>query len=212
MDDIYRQQILIDEAYDNNMLEVFPYRHRNLFRLSFGDRTGKVYEPEIPLHRADGEDNTIARVCFADTIEGCFRAMPECGAFINGMMCRRSVDSHILLYVHIPIFDEDFVHAAETGLVAYPNGRLVPDSHITQEVWVMDNVRVECVAKIRAWYDIAGWPDFGSVEDLPVGLELVECNPNDREWILDALQEHPAYVEDNILSYINKQTHTDCRW
>lgn len=187
------QCALINKAYDDRLLEPFV-KERNLFRLSFENRNGKWYNPEVPCHRAVGEDATIARVCFADTIEGCFRAMPGCAKFIDGGMYKWPLVSHAHAYVHVPIFDDDLMEAMQSGLIAYPHNQLVPDTYMTQEVWIMNRVQVECVAEIHIWYDATGIPNYTSAEELPVRMELINCAVGDRGWILDSLFDHPDYT------------------
>ncbi len=187
------QYMLINEAYKNQLLEAIT-EETNIFRISPDNRDCKLYHPMIPPHRAIGEDDTISRVCFADTIEGCFRAIPGCGKYVDNGRYKWPLVTHSTFYVHVPIYDDLFMEAIQDGLVAYPNTKLVPDTYLTQEVWVMDNVRVKCVAEIRAWYDATKNPNFFSVEELPVRLELVEWSLGCQDWIKQCLWEHPEYT------------------
>lgn len=180
----YEQQMLINNAYNERLLEAFTDK-KTIFRISTEDMDCKLYRPEIPTNRAFGEDNTIERVCFADTIEGCFRAIPGSEVYAN----KRQT-----FYVHIPIYDDYFMGTIQDGLVAYPKAKLVPDTYLTQEVWVMDMVRVQCIAEIRAWYDASKNPNFYSVEELPVRMKLVNCKFGMRQWINECLNEHPEYT------------------
>ena len=189
------QDYLINQAYKDRLLCPFSIdTGRNLFRIAFEDRSGKVYMPEVPKHRAVCEDNTIARVCFADTVEGCFRAIPDSPCYIDkGSYSDPSVyRAHI--YVHTPVFNKRFLRAIDEGLVVYPHPKLVPDTHLTQEVWVMDTVEVECIAEMYAWYDASNNPGFTEVDELPVRLELTKYHFNDRDWLMEILFEHPDYV------------------
>jgi hypothetical protein len=140
------------------------------------------------------EDNTIERVCFADTVEGCFRAIPEGSRFIDRGQYLYPEVAHAHIYVHVPIFDNYFLRAIRDGFVAYPHTQLVPDSYITQEVWVMDSVTVKCVAEMYAWYDAKENPNFTSLDELPVRLELINCDYEDPDLFVDSLFEHPEYT------------------
>ena len=195
MIDFEAQNKLIESAYNDQLLYPFSMdTGRNLFRIAFEDRSGKVYMPEVPKHRAIYEDNTIARVCFADTVEGCFRAIPNGPCYVDdGSHSDPSVyRAHI--YVHVPVVDRHFLRAIDDGLVVYPHVKLVPDNYLTQEVWVMDAVEVECIAEMYAWYDASNNRGFTEVDELPVCLELINCHFNDRDWLMKILFEHPDYV------------------
>lgn len=187
-------ETLINRAYDDRLLDPFPLDSRNLFRITFENRTGKLYVPDIPSHRAMCEDNTIERVCFADTVEGCFRAIPCGSRFIDRGQYLYPETAHAHIYVHVPVFDNYFLRAIKDGFVAYPHTRLVPDSYITQEVWVMDSVTVKCVAEMYAWYDAKENPNFTSLDELPVRLELINCDYEDPDLFVDSLFEHPEYT------------------
>lgn len=189
-----KQYELIDKAYIDQLLEPFPFNEKSLFRLSFADRTGKIYDPEIPQHRASWENDTIERVCFADTIEGCFRAIPGSGNFVQGGLYKWPATQPATMFVHVPVLTGSFMDAVRDGFVAYPHPQLVPDAYMTQEVWVMCPVRVECIAKIHIWYDATGNPDFSNLDELPVRTTLEWCNPGDEDLMLDSLFEHPDYA------------------
>lgn len=196
-DDIFINHALINRAYEDRLLEPFLPSEQNIFRISFEDRTGKIYEPAIPQHRAVGEDGSIARVCFADTVEGCFRAIPGCDHFIHKPSYSDSMIAAAHIYVHVPIFDNFFRRAIDEGLVAYPHTMLVPDAYLTQEIWVMDEVEVQCIAEMYAWYDASYNPNFTTLEELPVRLELIKYNfdgDKDSDILIDELFKHPGYT------------------
>jgi hypothetical protein len=190
-----QNKLRIENAYNDRLLCPFSMdTGRNLFRISFKDQSGKVYIPEIPIHRAVCEDNTIARVCFADTVEGCFRAIPDSPHYIDkGSYSDPSVyKAHI--FVHVPVVNKHFLRAIDEGLVAYPHSKLVPDVYMTQEVWVMDYVEVKCIAEMYAWFDASDNPGFMDVNELPVCLELIDCYFNDQDWLTEILFKHPDYI------------------
>jgi hypothetical protein len=120
--------------------------------------------------------------------------MPGCARFVDGGMYKGPLVSHAHAYVHVPIFDVDLMEAMQSGLIAYPHNRLVPDAYMTQEVWIMNRVQVECVAEIHIWYDATVMPNYFSVEELPVRMELITCAEYDRGWILDSMFDHPDYT------------------
>lgn len=196
-DDMFINHELINHAYEDRLLEPFLLGKRNIFRIAFEDRTGKIYEPEIPQHRAVGEDGSIARVCFADTVEGCFRAIPGGSKFVQKPSYFDPMVAAAHIYVHVPIFDNFFIRAIKQGFVAYPHTMLVPDAYLTQEIWVMDDVQVECIAEMYAWYDASYNPNFTTLEELPVRLELINYNfdgGKNMDILIDDLFEHPEYT------------------
>ena len=62
------------------------------------------FTPRIPQSRADGENASVPRICFAETIEQCVNAKPSgLGPILSGLMNNLPV----LLYVY-SIHTEDY--------------------------------------------------------------------------------------------------------
>ena len=117
---------------DNGMSEqlVENIISQKLYRLSQNNLDGKVLKPSIPdnyFTRNNYEDNTTPRVCFAPSIDKCLMALSQkCG----GMK----------LYVYIP---------ENTYNIYKPLVNEVPDSKITDEVWITTPVKVRCIGQIE---------------------------------------------------------------
>ena len=85
--------------------------------------------PHIPENAiSENEDTTIARVCFAETIEGCLSSLQHPGIY----------------FVYVPaeyIFEND---------KHYPSIYEVKDAEINKEIWVTRPVSVKCIGIINA--------------------------------------------------------------
>ncbi len=102
-----------------------------LYHLSFSNLHGKTLQPRIPenfLTRNGYEDNKTKRVCFASSIDN---------ALIAFSMALEGKE----LFVHIP--------KSKPTKIKKPSINEVPDSKITGEIWVMEDVELECVGKIK---------------------------------------------------------------
>ena len=117
---------------DNGMSEqlVENIISQKLYRLSQNNLDGKVLKPSIPdnyFTRNNYEDNTTPRVCFAPSIDKCLMALSQ---KCDGMK----------LYVYIP---------ENTYNIYKPSVNEVPDSKITDEVWITIPVKVRCIGQIE---------------------------------------------------------------
>lgn len=73
------------------------------------------FTPRIPQSRADGENASVPRICFAETIEQCVNAKPSgLGPILSGLMNNLPV----LLYVY-SIHTEDYPAELLLHLLAY---------------------------------------------------------------------------------------------
>ena len=104
----------------------------SLFHLSTDNLDGKVLKPRIPsnyLINNGFEDGTIKRVCFSTSIDGCLSGMSS-----------NIKDKEF--YVHVP---------DEKVKVKVPSKEQVPDVNITHERWILSDVKVKCIGKIKVF-------------------------------------------------------------
>jgi hypothetical protein len=120
----------------------------------------------VPAHPMDNEDQTIERVCVADSIEGCFLAHPdfrrvfcdnssrrkqseydigcpkyyECTASFKG----KRYHGHFLRIYEFDINENDKVISNDELI----SKGLVPDAGTTGEAWILNN------RKADRWYNI----------------------------------------------------------
>ena len=102
----------------------------NLYHLSSSNLNGKILKPRVPINsltKYNLEDNTTLRVSFTPDIDSCLMALSQ---NIEGKE----------FYVHIP----------DHSVIYYDvNPISVPDSKLTNEKWVKNNVKLKCIGKIR---------------------------------------------------------------
>lgn len=104
--------------------------HRIYF-VSEQNMNNKTLFPKIPNNyftQNGYEDNTTKRVCFAPTIDKCLMGLSQ---NIQGKK----------FYVHIPYDNQNLD-------IYKPNKQEVPDSAITDEIWVKNKVKIKCIGRI----------------------------------------------------------------
>ena len=102
----------------------------SLFHLSTSNLDGKTLKLRIPsnyLIDNGFEDDKTKRVCFSTTIDGCLSAMSS-----------NIKDKEF--YVHVP--DEEVS-------MKTPSIEEVPDVKITHERWILTDVKLKCIGKIK---------------------------------------------------------------
>lgn len=103
---------------------------RALYFLSDKNFNNKILKPRVPdnfFTEKGFEDNQTKRVSFSTSIEGCLR----------GLSCNLTDRE---FFVHIPVGD----------YTAYkPDTKDVPDSQVTNEIWICSPVKVMCIGKIH---------------------------------------------------------------
>ena len=107
-------------------------RIKELYFISDKDFDNKILKPRVPNHlsnRRGEEENKTGRICFAPTIKECLRAIPQEG-IKNGKE----------FYVHIP---------KGKYTVYRPSTKEVADSVVTNEHWICEPVKLECIGKIK---------------------------------------------------------------
>ena len=113
-------------------------KHIKLYHISEENHNNRVFKPRIPLSPLDeGENKTIARICFSTSLSGAFRAL----TFQDRGWSHE-------YYVHIPT---DITKAVENSNVIKPSIDLVIDQEYTSEYWVREKVTLKCIgiAKFR---------------------------------------------------------------
>ncbi len=103
-----------------------------LYHLSESNLDGKVLYPRIPNNfmTANGyEDNTIKRISFSKSING---ALVGISSNLTGK----------IFYVHIP----DSKYSVKSIDVT---NDMVPDASLTEEVWVISKVKLQCIGKVK---------------------------------------------------------------
>jgi len=86
-----------------------------------------------PDRAMGGEDCTVARTCFASSIQGAISALSDS---VDGLEYGK------IFYVHIPENIKDIQ-------IQKPTISQVPDCIITGEYWVTSDVILKCIGKIQ---------------------------------------------------------------
>lgn len=106
-----------------------------LYHISYNlaEPLDKEFIPQIPDNTINGEDQSYARVCLSDSIEGCINAAEDKLPFYE------DEDSAPII-----VWEKEF-SLSDKNLVKwqylYENG-LVPDAALTHEYWYLDKVRM----------------------------------------------------------------------
>lgn len=100
----------------------------------------KSFVPRVPKERAKGENKTVKRICFSESIEKAVNAIPNGGYALRGMLRRKEVTP--LLHVYFCIVSDNpdvrFI-PPETVQKKYN----VPDAESTREWWALDIPKLE---------------------------------------------------------------------
>ena len=128
--DSYEQIQNYANKYIKTLMENSNKKTGNLFFLSQNNMDGKTLTPRIPKNffTDNGfEDSTTKRVCFAGSIDKCLMGL--------SMNCTGKE-----FYVHVPVGNFEVVK---------PTKKQVPDVGVTGEKWIMNSVKIKCIAKIK---------------------------------------------------------------
>ena len=93
----------------------------------------KLFSPRIPKFTTKGEDVSMKRVCFAETIEGAIRGVPSKGCLANDVLREG--------YAYLNVFEvnkDEVAHKSNEEIL-----HLVPDAHLTGEYWVTEELRLK---------------------------------------------------------------------
>ena len=107
----------------------------NYYHISAYNQNNKIFKPRIPALRLDSEDGRTKRVCFSTSIKGC--------------LCAINVEEYLpcddgVYYVHVP--------KNYRGKTHKPTVEEVPDVKQTREKWILNNVKLKCIGKIKVHY------------------------------------------------------------
>lgn len=118
----------IEEGFINESSKI------KLYHLSENNLNGKTLQPKVPsnfLTKNGYEDKITKRICFSTSVNGCLRGLSQ-----------NLTDKEF--YVHIP--DKEYN-------TYKPTIKEVPDSKITNEVWIKEPVKLKCIGKIKVHKD-----------------------------------------------------------
>lgn len=117
------------------------------FHLSFDDKLEGVWKPRSPAGlelKSDGKypEPHQPRICVSTTLAGCFYAIyPNISQFFEERHY-----PHIDMNVYVPEITRDTRLVANREL---KEKRYVHDAHITHEVWILDEVIMKRIGKVR---------------------------------------------------------------
>jgi hypothetical protein len=141
----------------------------NLYHLSEDDLDGTVLRPRIPdnyMTQNKYEDNTTKRASFSPTIDGALIGMSD---DLKGKV----------FYIHEPVSYEQLKLIDNATIV---KKKLVPDAHLTEEVWVLSPVKLQRTGMIRVI----------KAEDNPLKYRYGNKQAETYRWIYSKVDEEPA--------------------
>ena len=103
----------------------------NMYFVSDKNMDSKTLQPRIPTNfftKNGFEDDITKRISFAPSIDKCLMGLSQ------NLEGKR-------LYVHIPIIEN-------RTKIYKPTKSQVPDSKLTNEIWILTNVKIKCVGTI----------------------------------------------------------------
>lgn len=126
-----KRPIVMCESVEDNLFDELITENNKFHLYHISNRQNiKTINPSIPnnfMTKNNYEENKIKRVCFAPSIEQCLMGLS------------RNCEGEEF-YVYIPIKDYKTYS---------PNIKDVPDSGITEEIWINEPVDVICIGKIK---------------------------------------------------------------
>lgn len=145
--------------------DVNKSKHIKLYHVSFDVTTDTLeFIPRVPLNKSLSEDSTTPRICFSDSIDGCFRSIGDVVDKLDG------TGYLVTIYEFVVDIDNSNLVSWET---LYNKG-IVGDAEYTHEYWYTQPITLT-----GKWYEIT---DF--IEDYHY---LV--HENQKEDILDYLND-----------------------
>lgn len=117
------------------------------FHISFQDHKEGTWYPRIPAGSDVGKktklsEPDIPRICFSETLEGCFRAIyPNVSQFFE-----QEKYPWMEFYVYSPLITNKTKLLSNNDLIKH---HFVHDAHITKEIWILNPVKVEKISKIK---------------------------------------------------------------
>lgn len=130
------------KEFCERMMKMDLFREKDkegiLYHVSVERIAGNRLWQRIPKDRAEGEDKTMKRICFAKTLEGCITAMPN-GVKVarNLSLCELHMGLPAILHIYsIKRSDIPDENIKDSNYLLENN--LVPDADETGEVWVVN--------------------------------------------------------------------------
>ncbi|EOU1990305.1 hypothetical protein C4D27_16315 [Clostridium perfringens] len=123
-----------------------------LFHLSgdISDLSEISFKPRVPLFRAKGENDTIPRVCFSDSILGCLRAIPECDECGLGYKMTKKLNFNTPVLYDVYMLDTSCLGDKE---ILNPNQlkrlEYVPDANNNNEYWILSEITCSKIFRIN---------------------------------------------------------------
>lgn len=111
-----------------------------LYHISYDKVRNNTFMPRVPKQRAPGEDKKIKRVCFSDSIEGCFSAMPQGGQSLRGYLqicAKKGLPPFVYLYQ----LDEKIEKVERMSPKQI--SRYCCDSLLTGENWILEKITIK---------------------------------------------------------------------
>lgn len=116
----------------------------------------EMFIPRIPPERADGEDDTIERVCTSTSIEKCAKAAPHISYVLFGMTEDINLSDMVAEEFHyflefkesgmiVRVYHFDVPEHIVTSATSILEKGLVPDVLTTDEHWILDAVQPTAV-------------------------------------------------------------------
>lgn len=168
------EKIKSHQSNEKNAPELKNYKGHAYF-VSTEDMDGKIMEPRVPNNFFTDkgfEDNVTKRVCFAPSIDKCLMGLSQ---NLKGKQ----------FYVYEPV---------KYSRIYKPNTKAVPDSKVTDELWIKEPVQVRKVSTIKVIKDAGkdGLPfEYGNGQK----AELYEW---DYEFLSDDTIKHSDSREVNF--------------
>ncbi|KZD63358.1 hypothetical protein [Bacillus cereus] len=113
-----------------------------------------VFKPRIPLDRLENENSSIARVCVAESIEGCLSAFPDGG--------KELLETLYVQEMHVKVFRIDAEKLGIREEDIFNSSRLyttdlVADAENNKENWILREFVVpekdQYIIKLKSWED-----------------------------------------------------------
>lgn len=175
-------------------------KYRKIYFVSGDDMDGKTLYPRIPNNyftKNGFEEDKTPRVCFAPSIDKCLMGISQ---NLKGKK----------FYVHEPIdYSKLDIH--------HPTNKEVPDSNITGEIWVKNNVKIRCIGCIEVIKDDGkpghkfSYGDSQTAELYGWDWKWIDKSINESSDVygLPALKKYPMPDEKHVRSAIKFFNYVD---
>lgn len=124
------------------------FLNKKIYHISLNDNLTILskYIPKDVLDRKEDvlEDSSIARVSFAPSIDGCILGLQISSSKFNGK-------PYLIYTVYEPINYSNLNIKTNEEIV---REKLVFDAHITKELWVLNDIHVKPIYKIKVFNEV----------------------------------------------------------